>query len=276
MRLNGFGVVYVATSKTSGKQYVGKTIRSLRCRKLAHKYAAQNGARQKFYRAIRKYGFDDFEWTERRLPASRLCAEERRLIKKLNTFVCGYNSTTGGEAGAKFSDAVRRRMSATRKGRKATAETRRKQSMALSGKPHTAEHTRNAIEGRRGYKHSPETRAKLRKAHLGRKRSAYECRRISEGQIGRKLPPEWRASMSRVRLGKKLSPEHRAKTIAAIKRRGPVSEATRRRMSQSQKRRWATISAADRRRGPASKETRRKMSLSQKRRWRERKKAANG
>lgn len=90
-------IVYIVTNKVNGKRYIGVTSGPLRRRIREHFCHAQkqrnNGA---FYRAIRKYGKDCFEWSV--LVECENCtlalSEEIRLIKEMEP---EYNSTLGGD-----------------------------------------------------------------------------------------------------------------------------------------------------------------------------------
>jgi group I intron endonuclease len=94
------GLIYKATSKTSGKSYIGLTSRTLEERKQEHYYQAKGEHKTyAFYNAISKYGFDDFEWTIifETDDFNELQRYECYFIGKHNTFENGYNSTVGGE-----------------------------------------------------------------------------------------------------------------------------------------------------------------------------------
>ena len=89
--------VYVHTSP-SGKMYVGITSRDVRQR-------WQNGRgyikNDHFYRAIQKYGWNNFEHEviAENLTKDEACEMEKALIKKLksNDYHFGYNLSAGGE-----------------------------------------------------------------------------------------------------------------------------------------------------------------------------------
>lgn len=93
-------IIYMATSKTSGKNYIGQTKQKLSGRKRGHKCDALTRKREDaFPSAIRKYGFDDFEWVILGEGKDQLEADtlERYFIKVYNTFKGpGYNMTEGG------------------------------------------------------------------------------------------------------------------------------------------------------------------------------------
>lgn len=103
--MNSF-VVYVHTSP-SGKKYVGITRRAV-CQRW------QNGrgyiGNQKFYRAILKYGWDNFthEIVASKLSESEALELEEKLIEEYDSFNNGYNQTSGGEKQVCCSSALRK------------------------------------------------------------------------------------------------------------------------------------------------------------------------
>lgn len=92
-------IIYVATNKLNGKQYVGKTTRTLEARRLSHEYEATSGSNNAIHRAIRKWGKDNFEWRviEECSNEEHLSRAEIEHIKFLDTYSRGYNMTRGGE-----------------------------------------------------------------------------------------------------------------------------------------------------------------------------------
>ena len=91
------GVIYKATSKTSGKSYIGQTI-NLKDRIRSHRCAKDNYA---FHSALRKYGFNDFIWeiVEDLGDCTQELLDEREKywIAFYDTYCNGYNSTIGGD-----------------------------------------------------------------------------------------------------------------------------------------------------------------------------------
>ena len=92
-------MLYKVTSP-SNKVYIGITCESLRSRKSKHKYTANRMKKShKFSNAIKKYGIDGMNWE---IVCSNLTKEdainkEIVMIKELDTYKSGYNSTKGGE-----------------------------------------------------------------------------------------------------------------------------------------------------------------------------------
>lgn len=144
---DGCGLVYKATSRTSGKCYVGQTI-NFPVRQGKHKYNSEIGKDTYFYRAIRKYGWDDFEWEilDDFIPVDHLDAYEDFYIHyhKAHISEGGYNLEWGpSEKGVtRFY--------------KHTEDTRRKMSMLQKGKPklkqRSIEHRRNLSKVTTGIK----------------------------------------------------------------------------------------------------------------------------
>lgn len=105
------GIIYKATSKTTGKSYIGETIKLLEERIEAHAKQARNSKQiYKFQNAINKYGIDDFEWQileEYSAPTQLLVKRillnrETELIIEHDTYHNGYNSSQN----AKFENGI--------------------------------------------------------------------------------------------------------------------------------------------------------------------------
>jgi GIY-YIG catalytic domain len=96
-------VVYMHTSKTTGRSYIGTTTKTVDWRFKKHVWEAYayKRKRSKFHRAIRKHGPTDWDSAElyRCISAEAGYDAEVNLIKDYNTFHEGYNTTPGGDAG---------------------------------------------------------------------------------------------------------------------------------------------------------------------------------
>jgi group I intron endonuclease len=121
-------LIYKATSKTSGKSYIGKTTNTLKQRVGEHiRKSKKSKHTNHFHNAIKKYGKDDFVW-----EILDTCDSEEELnilevkhIKSHNTYSDGYNLSLGGEGqtGYKYTNEHSKKMSdslkkAYREGRK--------------------------------------------------------------------------------------------------------------------------------------------------------------
>lgn len=99
------GIIYKYTSP-SGKVYIGQTIDEDR-RKYMHEWNANNGISGYFYNAIRKYGFDSFEYQVLFSTASNNVNRLKYLLNTMESYYIrkykannpqfGYNLTEGGE-----------------------------------------------------------------------------------------------------------------------------------------------------------------------------------
>ena len=138
-----FMLIYKATSKTSGKSYIGQTV-DLKQRIRSHKHLSRN-PKTHFHYAIQKYGFDDFTWEILKIVDTKeeliLC--EISLIADHDTFDSGYNMTIGGEGNLEPTDELKKRWSEQRKGRIVSEETRKKISKSNKGKPKSDRHKKS-------------------------------------------------------------------------------------------------------------------------------------
>lgn len=94
-------IIYKITNKINGKSYIGKTEGKNYIKYIeGHFRLAKNGDDKVFYKAIRKYGKNNFEvdiiWKGKYKgkPLGRL---EIFFIGQYNSFLKGYNMTKGGE-----------------------------------------------------------------------------------------------------------------------------------------------------------------------------------
>ena len=195
-----FYCVYKHTSP-NGKIYIGMT-------SMKPEDRWQNGkgyrSNQYFYRAIQKYGWDNFkhEILYEELTQKQACAKEIELIAYYDSTnpKVGYNLSIGGEG----SSGVPR-----------SAETRKKISDSKKGKnnpnygKHLSEITRKKLSNAKMKQNlSQETCDKMSKAKKGKpsskkgvKLSEESRQRISESKKGNKNP----------NYGKKISDEHKMK-----------------------------------------------------------------
>lgn len=103
------GYIYCCTCKNNGKRYIGQTLREYNVRWKEHKRHSQEPNcyiyNCHFYRALRKYGIDEFTWEVletinadcRKDLQKQLDLLEISYIQKYDTYKNGYNSTSGGD-----------------------------------------------------------------------------------------------------------------------------------------------------------------------------------
>lgn len=171
-------IVYLATNKINGKQYVGLTSLSLEKRKKVHVHDAKYKDKP-FQRALRKYGVDGFEWSILRKCRTEksLGKWERYFIRKFGTYGNGYNANKGGVYHTeKGLQRLRTSLSEKMLGHKMSLETKRKIGDAI-----------------RGRKHTDDARLKMSKFHKGKK----------TWNTGLKMTDEWKQVRSKSGMGKK-------------------------------------------------------------------------
>lgn len=89
--------IYKITNNVNNKIYIGKTIRSLKVRFKEH-LKDSNTEDNKLYRAMRKYGKENFSIEEIEEVTKEILSEREKFwIKKYNSYYNGYNSTFGGD-----------------------------------------------------------------------------------------------------------------------------------------------------------------------------------
>lgn len=208
------GCVYLARNTVNGKGYVGKTIKDLDERKEMHQWHAYDGSPFYFHRAIRKYGWDAFEWSilAEDDDDGWLLLLEQKWIKRLGTLLPnGYNMTAGGEGGVPSED-VRKRISDSLKGHP-MSEKCKQILLEVNQNRVVTQETRDKMRlTRLGKKFKPmsdEGRENIRQAHIGKKRSLESNAKTSTSLRGRKRPPEVIQKIADSNRGKKRSPESR-------------------------------------------------------------------
>ena len=276
--------IYKITCVVSGKAYIGKFKGIIEQRVMKHLNGKTPNCRA-IHRAVKKYGKDNFTWDvlhENVIPELLPHYEiEEIKIHKTKT-PHGYNLSDGGEGqtGFRHSEKTRRRLSEVQKGKVVSNETRRKQSLSLSGKNNPnygktmpdkqKRKISESLKGRtvseeqlqkvRGRKLSAEHREKIRNASAGKNNPNYgktmpdkQKRKISESLKGRTVSEEqlqkMKANPSRGMLGKKHTLQSRAKMSESLKGRvspnkgKSLSESTKRKISESLKKNPLAIEA---------------------------------
>lgn len=240
------GQIYCIICLPTGKWYFGQTVKNLEKRFKEHKQAASRGVDFSLYRAIRKYGVENFTveevmWVKASTKGAlkaKLDFLERHFIKKYDTKKNGYNMTDGGDG---FSG-----ITWTQERRKRLAVEAEKRFSKYWGHKHTPESKRKISESNKGRvgvmkgkHHSEEAKRKISKANTGHigalkgKTFSKEHRqKISEAKRGVKRKPfseEWKKKLSESHFGnknhffgKKHSEDSRRKMSEAKNRRRVV------------------------------------------------------
>lgn len=190
------GVIYKATNTVNGKVYIGQTIEGFERRMKKHLYLAENGGQTIFYKAIRKYGEENFIWEIVGVATSKEELDEKEIfwIKELNSYAFnensnGYNMTKGGDGTIGFSpsEETRKKIGSIHKGKTISKETREKMSKARRGEKHW----------NYGNHHSEETKKKIGESlnmkgennpMFGKKHSERARKKIGDARRGAKSP----------------------------------------------------------------------------------------
>jgi group I intron endonuclease len=93
--------IYLIENLVNGKVYIGKTVEKINRRWTNHKSMARKGSPIYFYRALRKYGFENFDVRQIDLVYTEQEANEREkfwiLFFHSHRPENGYNGTMGGD-----------------------------------------------------------------------------------------------------------------------------------------------------------------------------------
>lgn len=148
--------VYMHTSP-SGKRYIGITSTSVEKR-----WSNGNGySTQMFYRAIQKYGWENFQHEILFEGLTKEEAEQKEIeliaYYKSDNSDYGYNVEHGGNCVGTVSEETKKKLSEKHKGKFPSEETRKKLSEATSG-------VNNPFYGKH---HTEETKQRLSESHLG-------------------------------------------------------------------------------------------------------------
>jgi group I intron endonuclease len=154
-------VLYIHTNTINNKRYVGITSQNpLKRWKKGEGY--KNNTH--FYKAIQKYGWNNFIHEIVYEGLTQLEAEnlEKDIIKKYdsNNPLKGYNIEKGGSCGDKY-----------------TEETKQKISKALKGKPKSESHKLALSKSRKGYKPTEESKKKQSIRMSGKNNPMYGKKR---------------------------------------------------------------------------------------------------
>jgi len=210
---------YKATNKINGRVYIGfATDPSQRWRE--HKRDAEKGKGFAFADAIRKHGWDSFEFEVICCGKNKhdmLKSIEPALIEQYQSRVNqnGYNVTRGGEHLPTNS------RGGSKKGRIVSEESKLRMSAAKRGNKSGA--------GNKGRKHSEATRQKMSVSHFGHQVSEEARKKIGAAN-SHPLTEETKRKLSEINTGRKHSEETRLKMREAHLGR-IVSEETRQKIS---------------------------------------------
>ena len=202
--------LYMHVNLKNNKKYVGIT-----CKKPEHRWGHEGAGykKQRFYRSIKKYGWDNFEHIiiEAGLTEENAKELETEFIVKYNTTNdnYGYNMTFGGECEIP-SELTRRKMSESNKGRIMSDETRKKIGEANSRRIITEETRKKLSASITGKFHSEKTKERCRLAKIGKKRTEESRKKqsINHVDVSGKNNPMY---------GKEFTEQHKLKISESLK-----------------------------------------------------------
>ena len=192
VRVEMNGVIYCYHCIPTGKKYIGQTVKE-KHRKRQHINHCKTGVDNKFYRAVRKYGWDNFVYGIIDDYNDEILNEQEIFyIDKYDTYRNGYNSTIGGEGARGFThnENTRKKLSKAHKGRIPSQEIREKISQSNKGKIVSKETRKKISDGISGKNHP--MYGKVGKLHHG---YGIPCidetkQKISNTLKGRPLPKD--------------------------------------------------------------------------------------
>lgn len=160
--------IYILTFP-NGKKYVGQ---SIDIHRRFRKYRICNGSNEHLTNAIKKYSWESIkiEILEREVEALDTLEDDLIYILKTNDRFFGYNKKEGGCDGRIKSPETLKKLSESHKGYVTSEETKRKLSLALTGR-------NNFFSGKH---HTEETKRIMSLLKKGKKLSPEHCKKLSE------------------------------------------------------------------------------------------------
>ena len=224
-------------SFSSGKNYIGQTVRSMTIRLNQHRTAAKRGSPLAVHCAWRKYGEPSVSIIGEYANQDELHAAEIAAIRDEGTLSPnGYNVGFGGETAPSKSPEVRAKIGAKSKGR--VPNTPEERSAIARACWQSDEYRANQSDAQKAKWQNPEYRAMM-----SERRKASWAKRKAAGWV---MPEETKAKMrGRPRTEKQIEAVREAN-----KRRAGnvvVSEETRRKLAERAKEAWRNPEVTERR-----------------------------
>jgi group I intron endonuclease len=211
--------LYIVLNKKNNKTYAGLTSRTLKDRWREHVNDAKHNKGYRLHQAIRKYGKASFKIIPIIKTIDQQLANEfeKMYICLLDSYnpKSGYNSTFGG-IGVVPIEIVREKMRAANQGENnpnfgklMSEETKRKISLANTGKKRTVLQRKNMSRGLTGLIRSAEHSKKIGDAHRGKPThmivTEWHKERIRIANCDRKHSEDAKQKMSVAKLGTQWS-----------------------------------------------------------------------
>lgn len=199
------GIIYGWYNMKSGKWYIGQTVEPKRRFKTHIDDAFNRKDNNKFHRALRKYGLDNFVYCvlEENILRENLNLKEIDWIEEFDSFYNGYNMSAGGGQTI-FSEEVKRKLSESHKGKTPWNKGKR-YTFTEEEKNKIYESRRGKSSWNKGISMAEETKKKLSESLKGRaawnkgKTNIYSeetRKRISESLKGKKRSEETKKKIS--------------------------------------------------------------------------------
>lgn len=223
------GCIYLATNRINGKQYVGKTERSMEDRRRDHLKDSLKSPRLPFQRALRKYGADSFDWDiiqESNCPGELNRLEVESIVWFGSKVPNGYNMTDGGEGtgGLRWRQESRllASSSAKRRGpRKQGVEERQQRRILMRGNHYGGgDAIRESNRRRKGEKRGPEAILRIKEGCKKRPPVTDTTKELLRKiNTGKKCPVETRRKIGLITSARKgvWDYHHSQKTINLLR-----------------------------------------------------------
>ena len=213
--------IYTITHIESGKVYVGLSV-DIKSRWKQHRSFVKTNRRSAIYSAIRKYGLHAFRFeVVEECSQDVLEQREQYWIAKLDSYNNGYNLTAGGESNKVVSEATRKKISMALTGKIQSKELVEKRASKLRGMKRTPEQNKAKSELMKGVgkgRKLPEwVKEKIGKPFLGKKHSAKSIQKMSDAKKGTVFSEEHKRNLSESHKGYKFSEERKIKHSMALK-----------------------------------------------------------
>lgn len=192
-----YGLIYKITNLINGKSYIGQTIKEVKYRWREHVNEANTRARFPLHKAIKKYGPENFN-----IEIICYCPNQVELNYKekentdyFNAWIGkgGYTCKAGDGIGS-VSEETKKKHSVASTGRKHSEESKKKASLSKLGdknpnfgKPLTEETKRKMSLSSRGHKKSEETRKRIALAKIGDKNPNFGKIESTETRIKKSI-----------------------------------------------------------------------------------------
>lgn len=193
-----FGIIYKAVNTVNGKVYVGQTRESLKSRISKHRHKSTTQVKYPFYNAIRKYGFDNFEWS----VLCEIYVDDIEVLNKAEKIFVSYYRSNVGRHGYNCTDGGGQCVM--------NDETRKKISTSKKKYKFTDEHRRNIAEATRNAMNNPEVKSLMSQKkreywnNVSDEAKAARAAKISARLKGKPKPPrteEHKRKLSEARRG---------------------------------------------------------------------------